>query len=76
MCLCKISTREPRTRYKSWFICNSENIVWQFTQFFLFYLSICLLIRFILTCRYIKNLMEDSGLSVREDAVGNIFGRW
>ncbi|KAJ6822025.1 putative ureidoglycolate hydrolase [Iris pallida] len=26
--------------------------------------------------RYIKNLMEKSGLSVREDAVGNIFGRW
>lgn len=29
-----------------------------------------------LTCRYIKNLMGLSGLSVREDAVGNIFGRW
>ena len=27
-------------------------------------------------CRYIKNLMEQAGLSVREDAVGNIFGRW
>lgn len=26
--------------------------------------------------RYVKNLMEKSGLSVREDAVGNIFGRW
>ncbi|CAN1279658.1 Ureidoglycolate hydrolase [Linum perenne] len=26
--------------------------------------------------RYIKNLMGLSGLSVREDAVGNIFGRW
>ncbi|XP_010278107.1 PREDICTED: ureidoglycolate hydrolase [Nelumbo nucifera] len=26
--------------------------------------------------RYIKNLMGFSGLSVREDAVGNIFGRW
>lgn len=25
---------------------------------------------------YIKNLMGLSGLSVREDAVGNIFGRW
>lgn len=26
--------------------------------------------------RYIKSLMTSSGLSVREDAVGNIFGRW
>ncbi|CAN6440958.1 unnamed protein product [Victoria cruziana] len=26
--------------------------------------------------RYIRNLMGMSGLSVREDAVGNIFGRW
>ncbi|KAJ8438888.1 hypothetical protein Cgig2_007733 [Carnegiea gigantea] len=26
--------------------------------------------------RYIKNLMGLSGLSVREDAVGNIFGQW
>ncbi|KAF9673529.1 hypothetical protein SADUNF_Sadunf10G0033700 [Salix dunnii] len=26
--------------------------------------------------QYIKNLMGLSGLSVREDAVGNIFGRW
>ncbi|GFP94123.1 ureidoglycolate hydrolase [Phtheirospermum japonicum] len=26
--------------------------------------------------RYIKNIMGLSGLSVREDAVGNIFGRW
>ncbi|GLT42224.1 hypothetical protein SLA2020_162370 [Shorea laevis] len=26
--------------------------------------------------RYIKNLMGLAGLSVREDAVGNIFGRW
>ncbi|KAI5649386.1 hypothetical protein M9H77_35391 [Catharanthus roseus] len=26
--------------------------------------------------RYIKNLMAVAGLSVREDAVGNIFGRW
>ncbi|KAJ4722611.1 Ureidoglycolate hydrolase [Melia azedarach] len=25
---------------------------------------------------YIKNLMQLSGLTVREDAVGNIFGRW
>lgn len=25
---------------------------------------------------YIKNLMSLSGLSIREDAVGNIFGRW
>ncbi|OIT22428.1 PREDICTED: ureidoglycolate hydrolase [Nicotiana attenuata] len=30
----------------------------------------------VLARRYIKNLMELSGLSVREDAVGNIFGRW
>ena len=29
-----------------------------------------------INCRYIKNLMGISGLSVREDAVGNIFGRW
>lgn len=26
--------------------------------------------------RFIKNLMGLSGFSVREDAVGNIFGRW
>ncbi|MCO5590996.1 hypothetical protein L7F22_044972 [Adiantum nelumboides] len=26
--------------------------------------------------RYIKNLMDASGLKVREDGVGNIFGRW
>ncbi|KAH9602342.1 hypothetical protein KSS87_010924 [Heliosperma pusillum] len=26
--------------------------------------------------RYIKNLMGLSGLSVREDTIGNIFGRW
>ncbi|KAI4368394.1 hypothetical protein MLD38_016954 [Melastoma candidum] len=26
--------------------------------------------------RYVKNLMKGAGLSVREDAVGNIFGRW
>ncbi|KAL4559077.1 hypothetical protein LXL04_031210 [Taraxacum kok-saghyz] len=25
---------------------------------------------------FIKNLMDQAGLSVREDAVGNIFGRW
>ncbi|KAL6753210.1 N-carbamyl-L-amino acid amidohydrolase [Haematococcus lacustris] len=25
---------------------------------------------------YVKELMQDSGLSVREDSVGNIFGRW
>ncbi|XP_071940561.1 ureidoglycolate hydrolase-like isoform X1 [Coffea arabica] len=30
----------------------------------------------VLSRRYIKNLMEASGLSVREDAIGNIFGRW
>ncbi|XP_010932403.1 ureidoglycolate hydrolase [Elaeis guineensis] len=30
----------------------------------------------VLARRYIKNLMEQAGLSVREDAVGNIFGRW
>ncbi|CAN4120455.1 unnamed protein product [Withania somnifera] len=30
----------------------------------------------VLARRYIKDLMELSGLSVREDAVGNIFGRW
>lgn len=26
--------------------------------------------------RRIKELMTDAGLSVREDAVGNTFGRW
>jgi hypothetical protein len=26
--------------------------------------------------RYVKKLMGIAGLSVREDAVGNIFGRW
>ncbi|KAM7485233.1 hypothetical protein LguiA_001242 [Lonicera macranthoides] len=30
----------------------------------------------VLARRYVKNLMKHSGLSVREDAVGNIFGRW
>uniref|UniRef100_A0A2P2JRK5 Ureidoglycolate hydrolase n=2 Tax=Rhizophora mucronata TaxID=61149 RepID=A0A2P2JRK5_RHIMU len=30
----------------------------------------------VLARRYIKSLMALSGLSVREDAVGNIFGRW
>uniref|UniRef100_A0A7N0V529 Ureidoglycolate hydrolase n=1 Tax=Kalanchoe fedtschenkoi TaxID=63787 RepID=A0A7N0V529_KALFE len=30
----------------------------------------------VLARRYIKNLMRNSGLTVREDAVGNIFGRW
>ena len=25
---------------------------------------------------YVKSLMTDVGLAVREDAVGNIFGRW
>ncbi|CAN4091191.1 unnamed protein product [Withania somnifera] len=30
----------------------------------------------VLARRYIKDLMDLSGLSVREDAVGNIFGRW
>ncbi|KAJ0034053.1 hypothetical protein Pint_24666 [Pistacia integerrima] len=30
----------------------------------------------VLARRYIKNLMTLAGLSVREDIVGNIFGRW
>ncbi|XP_044486450.1 ureidoglycolate hydrolase [Mangifera indica] len=30
----------------------------------------------VLARRYIKNLMTLAGLSVREDTVGNIFGRW
>ncbi|KAF5200914.1 N-carbamoyl-l-amino acid hydrolase [Thalictrum thalictroides] len=30
----------------------------------------------VLARRYIKNLMGLAGLSIREDAVGNIFGRW
>ncbi|XP_058105505.1 ureidoglycolate hydrolase [Magnolia sinica] len=30
----------------------------------------------VLARRYIKNLLGLSGLSIREDAVGNIFGRW
>ncbi|XP_024982716.1 ureidoglycolate hydrolase isoform X1 [Cynara cardunculus var. scolymus] len=30
----------------------------------------------VLARRFIKNLMAHAGLSVREDAVGNIFGRW
>nr|XP_004247652.3 ureidoglycolate hydrolase [Solanum lycopersicum] len=30
----------------------------------------------VLARSYIKDLMELSGLSVKEDAVGNIFGRW
>ena len=27
-------------------------------------------------CRKIKELMKDAGLTIREDAVGNTFGRW
>lgn len=27
-------------------------------------------------CRYVKSLMSEAGLSIREDAIGNIFGRW
>ncbi|KAI0504783.1 hypothetical protein KFK09_015736 [Dendrobium nobile] len=30
----------------------------------------------VLARRYIKSLMEQAGLSIHEDAVGNIFGRW
>ncbi|KAI3923555.1 hypothetical protein MKW92_044652 [Papaver armeniacum] len=30
----------------------------------------------VLARRFIKSIMASSGLSVREDAVGNIFGRW
>ncbi|GAV69613.1 Peptidase_M20 domain-containing protein [Cephalotus follicularis] len=30
----------------------------------------------VLVRRYVKNLMGLAGLSVREDAIGNIFGRW
>ncbi|KAL4590334.1 hypothetical protein LXL04_003263 [Taraxacum kok-saghyz] len=30
----------------------------------------------VLARRFIKNLMDKAGLSVKEDAVGNIFGRW
>ncbi|ONK64422.1 uncharacterized protein A4U43_C07F25730 [Asparagus officinalis] len=30
----------------------------------------------VLARSYIKKLMEKAGLSIREDAVGNIFGRW
>jgi acetylornithine deacetylase/succinyl-diaminopimelate desuccinylase-like protein len=26
--------------------------------------------------RYIKELMKEAGLSIREDPMGNIFGRW
>ena len=26
--------------------------------------------------RYVKGLMTDAGLDVREDGMGNIFGRW
>ena len=26
-------------------------------------------------CRYVKVLMRDAGLSIREDAMGNIYGR-
>lgn len=35
-----------------------------------------ILIYFHIYCSFIKNLMGFAGLSVREDAVGNIFGRW
>ena len=27
-------------------------------------------------CRYVKKLMTDAGLHIREDAMGNIYGRW
>ena len=26
--------------------------------------------------RYVKGLMTDAGLDVRDDGMGNIFGRW
>ena len=26
-------------------------------------------------CRYVKELMKDAGLTIREDAMGNIYGR-
>ena len=28
------------------------------------------------TVRHIKGLMEEAGLRIREDVMGNIFGRW
>jgi ureidoglycolate amidohydrolase len=30
----------------------------------------------LLMYRYIKGIMNQLGLFVREDAIGNIFGRW
>lgn len=27
-------------------------------------------------CRFVKGLMEDAGMSIREDAMGNIWARW
>ncbi len=29
-----------------------------------------------LICRYVKELMTAAGLAIREDPMGNIFGRW
>ena len=29
----------------------------------------------VLVCRYVKNLMEQAGLAIREDPMGNIWGR-
>ncbi|KAB2625539.1 ureidoglycolate hydrolase-like [Pyrus ussuriensis x Pyrus communis] len=40
-----------------------------------FDVSFILFLWVMFNCRFIKNLMGLSGLSVREDAVGNIFGR-
>jgi hypothetical protein len=38
--------------------------------------SYIMLMRWHGLCRHIKGLMRRAGLAVREDAMGNIFGRW
>ena len=40
---------------------SAFSLKWVFSQFF--------------GCRYVKNLMEKAGLTIREDPMGNIWGR-
>jgi acetylornithine deacetylase/succinyl-diaminopimelate desuccinylase-like protein len=36
----------------------------------------CKLLKTVAFSRYVKELMTAAGLTVREDPMGNIFGRW
>ena len=45
---------------------------WHFTGAYLY----AIMMRQCGACRHIKGLMRKAGLAIREDAMGNIFGRW